>query len=304
MKAARATILIPSYNASATIADTLRAVQATPGLNNIEAVIVLDDASSDDTIEKAETSWQADVPLLVWRNSTNVGQHRTVNSGFARLPSHVEWAFILHADDIVKPNWIFLYLDVIESCAADVASICSSYDSWYPETGKIDSGDEYPDRSALYIPGTRDAVVDTLRRGCWWHISGCAIRTAAFRKIGDFDPEMDHTADWVWLLRCLAMGFSVAYIPRTTMRYRQHASSVSSRSFRTGRDIRERLETLLVYRNHGYLSDVEYRREMLQLIHQLGRRTLVRGWRRDIIGVRHHASLFGVLSAKYLLKRL
>jgi hypothetical protein len=204
----------------------------------------------------------------------------------------------------VKPNWISLYLDVIESCSADVASICSSYDNWYPETGKIELGEEHPNRSVLYIAGTREAVVDTLRRGCWWHISGCAIRTAAFRKIGEFNSELDQTADWVWLLRCLDMDFSVAYIPRTTMRYRQHAGSVSSRSFRTARDIRERLEIFLAYRNQGYLSDVEFRRKMLHLIYQLGRRTLVRGLRRDIVGVRHHVSLLGALSAKYFLKHL
>src|SRR5262245_55754448 len=99
MKLTRATILIPSYNASATIADTLLALQADPELSRIKAVIVLDDASSDDTIENAKASWRAEVPLRVWRNSTNIGQHRTVNSGFSRLPPDVDWAFILHADD-------------------------------------------------------------------------------------------------------------------------------------------------------------------------------------------------------------
>ena len=81
-------------------------------------------------------------------------------------------------------------------------------------------------------------------RGCWWHISGCAIRMKAFDDVGEFDTRMPQLGDWDWLLRCLARGWSVEYIPRTLIRYRQHAASVSTLSFREDRDIRESLEII------------------------------------------------------------
>ena len=184
-------------------------------------------------------------------------------------------------------------------CADDVATICSSYDTWHPESDQIHAGEEFPDKPSVLVKGTRAAVLDTLNRGCWWHISGCAIRIRAFHQIGEFEATLPQTGDWEWLLRCLDKGFSVLYLPRSTMRYRQHGKSVSSISFRRGRDIREQLWMLTSYRDRGYLSSVEYRRKVLGLMYQVARRTLVRAVRRDLTGVLHHVRLFAETAAKY-----
>jgi glycosyltransferase involved in cell wall biosynthesis len=299
-----AVILIPAYNASATIAETLDALQANPALDCIKAVIMLDDNSRDGTMDAAKSAWRSTVPLKIWSNEVNTGERTTTNSGLARLPADIEWAFILHADDVVIPNWISLYLNEMTDCPDDVATICSSYDSWYPGSGQIEPGEEYPDRPAVLVSGTRQAVLDTLDRGCWWHISGCAIRTIAFRHIGDFKPDMPQAGDWEWLLRCLANGFSVLYLPRSTMRYRQNTSSVSSLSFRQARDIRERLEIFAAYRDQGYLSPGDCGRKVRNLLWQLSRRTLGRAARGDLISMRQHGRLLAEVSVKYLLRRI
>src|SRR5262249_31212046 len=156
------------------------ALQANPALECIKTVIVLDDASRDDTAAVARGCWKSHVPLEIWTNNKNVGERATVNSGFAHLGPTVEWAFILHADDVVKPDWLSLYLQAINGCSDDIASICSSYDLFYPDTGRICLGEEYPNRQPVLVRGERESVQNTLSRGCWWHISGCAIRTAAF----------------------------------------------------------------------------------------------------------------------------
>jgi glycosyltransferase involved in cell wall biosynthesis len=291
-------VLIPAYNAATTIPETLHALQANSALGCIKTVIVLNDASCDDTAAIARASWKSQIPLDIWTNSKNVGERATVNSGFAHLGPTVEWAFILHADDVVKSNWLSLYLELIADSSADIASICSSHDEFCPDTGRVYPGEEYPDRQAVLVRGEREAVLNTLRRGCWWFLSGCAIRTAAFRQVGGFKTDMPQLGDWEWLLRCLAKGFSVSYLPRSTLFYRRHAGSVSSESFRIARDIRERLKVFSEYHDLGYLSDVEYRQEMRHLTYQLTRRTLVRGLRGDIVGAAHHARLLGALSAK------
>ena len=65
--------------------------------------------------------------------------------------------------------------------------------------------------------------------------------------------------DFEWLLRCLKLGYDIEYIPRTTMLYRMHSSSVSSNSFRRGQDLIERLELFGSYRQEGYLTTREFR---------------------------------------------
>lgn len=298
-----AVVLVPAYNASSTIASTLEALQSNADLHKLRAVIILDDGSSDETTKAAKNAWRSPVPLEVWANQHNLGQWPTTNSGLTRLPAEIDWALILHADDIVKPNWISLYLSEIDTCYDDVATICSSYDSWDPETGRIDPGEEYPDRSVVSVAGTQEAVVNTLARGCWWHISGSAIRIQTFRQIGGFEPSLPYSGDWEWLIRCLAKGFSVLYLPRSTMLYRQHVQGVSSNSFRRGLDIEEGLRIYAMYRDKGYLSSAHYRRQLGVAFRHLCRRILVRALRRDIMGAACHARLLTRTLAQYVLPR-
>jgi glycosyltransferase involved in cell wall biosynthesis len=299
--AVNAVVVIPAYNASSTIVETLGALQGNPELGRVKAVIVLDDCSRDGTADVARSVWRSRVRLEVWSNAENAGERTTVNSGLTNLPANVDWAFILHADDLVKSNWISLYLKEMRGCPEHIASICSSYDVWYPDSDRVELGEEFPERPNVVVYGTREAVLDTLNRGCWWHISGCAIRLRAFRQIGAFNPDMPQTGDWEWLLRCLAKGFSVLYLPRSTMLYRQHVASVSSNSFRQARDLKEALRILSAYRKQGYLTPIEYRRKVRALLYQLSRRTLVRAMRCDMKGVGHHTSLFTATLARYVL---
>jgi glycosyltransferase involved in cell wall biosynthesis len=302
--AINAVVVIPAYNASSTISETLEALQRNPDLGRLRAVIVLDDASRDATVDIARSVWQSQVPLEIWSNAENAGQWTTLNYGLTHLPPDIEWAFILHADDIVKPNWISLYLKEMIGRPEHVASICSGWDVWYPDSGLIEPGEECPERPNVLISGTREAVLDTLNRGCWWHISGCAIRMLAFRQIGGFTCDMPALGDWEWLLRCLAEGFSVLFLPRSTLLYRQHVGSVGTKSFHRGQDFRDRLGILAAYRDRSYLTPIEYRRKVRALLYQLSQRTFVRALRCDVRSLGHHANLLTGTLAKYLLGRI
>jgi GT2 family glycosyltransferase len=254
-----AAIVIPAFNAAATILETLRAVQTCPGVAKLGGVFLCDDSSTDNTPKLAADAWAGAPKLTILQNEQRLGQHSTVNAAFERLRKHYEWILILHADDVVKENWLDLYFQRIKTAAPRVASICSSYDCWYPEAKRIDPGQDDFSRDLEIIRGTRESVLGTLKAGCWWHISGCAIRVERFFEIGGFRPHFDYMADFDWLLRCLKLGYDIEYIPRTTMFYRMHSATVSSNSFRRGRDLIERLEILGIYCDENYLTKRELR---------------------------------------------
>jgi hypothetical protein len=172
---------------------------------------------------------------------------------------HYEWIFILHADDVEKEKWLDLYFQRIKAAELSIASICSSYDCWYPATKRIDPGQDDFSRDLEIIRGTRESVLCTLKAGCWWHISGCAIRVERFFEIGGFRQTLDCLADFDWLLRCLKLGYDIEYIPRTTMLYRMPSAAVSPNSFRRGQDLIERLEILGIYCDESYLTKRELR---------------------------------------------
>lgn len=244
-------ILIPAYNAAATIVATIESIQAQPvGLDSIHSIYIADDASSDETVAIARHAWKRTLPRLhVLESSHNRGERINSNQALTALKNNgIEWVLILHADDLAKPTWLEMMLARIDTCASDVGSICSSWDtSW--EDGRIEPGEDDPIRSIVYVKGSDATVCHTLLQGCWWHLSGCAIRLHSFETIGGFHPQLPQMGDWEWLLRCLKDGWTIAYIPQTLLIYRQHNTSVSAQSFRIDRDIRERLLIIRRYRS-------------------------------------------------------
>ena len=104
-----AAIVIPAFNAAATIVETLRAVQACPGVGKLGGVFICDDASTDNTHKLAADAWISAPRLKILQNERRLGERSTVNAAFERLRKDYEWIFILHADDVVKANWLDLY---------------------------------------------------------------------------------------------------------------------------------------------------------------------------------------------------
>lgn len=276
------------------------ALQNCADLGCVSAVHVVDDCSTDGSADVARASWTSAPILNVFSFRENCGQWPATNFGIEALAAEADWTLILHADDVVKENWISLYIEALNVLPEGVASVCSSYDVWYPDGGRISAGEEYPNKPAVLVPGSRSEVRETLKRGCWWHISGCAIRNKSFAAIGPFNAELPMLGDWDWLLRALSSGYGVWYLPRSTMLYRQLPTSVSGTSFRIARDLRDRLQILENYFNQGYLTQRELRAYQRAVLRLLARRSLVRMARRDGYGLRKHLSLLGELAADYL----
>ena len=186
---------------------------------------------------------------------------------------------LLHDDDLVKPHWVSEMRAAILAAPDDVGSVCSSWDVLGPD-GAIEVGEDNPAREREHVRGTADAVRRTLRIGCWWHFSGCAIRTRAFLDIGTFDPVYRQCGDEQWLIRGLARGWGAIYIPRTLLVYRQHLGSLSTTSLQAHQDLRERL--WLLRRFGGLLPaahSIGLHGRMLQyLARRLARATIQAQW--------------------------
>ena len=247
MNSPRIVILIPTYNNVATILKTLESlVSQGNSLSQIETVYIADDCSTDNTILVAKSYWKSSTPLIVFKNEKNLGQWTNVNHAFDSLPNNIDWILILHSDDIAKENWLNSIIQRINNCPENVASICSSWDNLH-SNGLITVGEDDPNKAIQLIIGHKNSVKDTLLKGCWWHISGCAIKLETFKFIGAFNADFPQVSDWEFLLRLLDSGRSVEYIPRTLILYRQHQLSVSSASFKKNKDIFERLHILQNY---------------------------------------------------------
>lgn len=234
-------ILIPCYNASATILETLDSLKEQVLNPNIQAIILADDCSTDNTLEICQAYAKEQPKIIIVPSAQNQGERKNVNRMLPFLQQeNIEWFMILHADDLAKATWVEENLRCIQYADERAASVCSSWDNWYPHENKIEEGENKTEPYTL-ITGSRESVLGTLRQGCWWHISGCMINVNAFVDIGGFAPDLPQLGDFDWLLRALLKGYNIFYIPRSLILYRQHAQSISSNSFRNDRDTKELL---------------------------------------------------------------
>lgn len=225
----RVAALVLSHNDEATIGAAVTSILRSARREELVGLFVADDGSRDNTVAAAKRSAGA-FPIEIIAAPSNVGQWPNLNRALEHLNERADWILLLHADDLVLEGWLESMFERIDRCADNVASISSSWDMLYGE--QVDPTGENHHDPVRIIAGSTEAVHDTLLRGCWWKISGAAIRLRAFGDIGPFDATVPHCGDWDWLMRGLARGWSFEYLPRVYLRYRQHAKTVSSASFR------------------------------------------------------------------------
>ena len=284
-------IVIPSHNRADAIAETLASLSnQEDGLNPVEAVYLADDRSTDDTVRVATAAWRQSLPLQVVQPPVNRGTYGNVNHVIAEVGGRHDWLLFLHDDDLARPNWLRTMTDRMAACEPFVGSICSSWDVLYPD-GSLTRGENNPERPVELIRPEPAAVRSTMMRGCWWHFSGGAIRVSALHQVGPFDVAFPQCADWDWVLRCLSHRWAVEYVPRTLIAYRQHAGSVSTRSFQTHRDVSEALALAKRYR--ALLSNGEAARFYGRFVRMLVRRALRAVVNRHAAGIVSAARMIG-----------
>jgi GT2 family glycosyltransferase len=237
-------VLLVSYNNSATIAEAVTSIVGQDGIDDVSALVLADDASQDDSIRWARDA-AAGRALQVLSSTSNQGAWGNLNRGLQYMSGIVDWTVLLHADDIALGGWLEALIERIERCPDDVASITTSWDMLY-EGSVHQTGERHTDAVRL-ISGSQAAVQDTLLRGCWWKLSGAAIRGRAFQQVGEFDATVAQCADWDWTMRALARGWSFEYLPRVYTLYRQHADNLSTSALRLDLDIRDALAMLERY---------------------------------------------------------
>jgi SAM-dependent methyltransferase len=173
-----------------------------------------------------------------------------MNECIARLPDHIEWYLVMHADNLAKPGWLETLLNRADIADERVGTISTSWDN-LQENGQVTGGEYREPPTVERIVGNDASVIDTIHRGCWWHISSCITRVRTYREIGGLPLGLRFRGDWDFLLRLLGAGWDVEYIPTALMRYRMNPTGSSSISFRQHRDI---YETLTIARRHHMVA--------------------------------------------------
>ncbi len=183
-------VVIPTRNEAANIAACVRSFERFVKSGNVE-VIVVDNASSDDTKSIAESLGAA---------VYDKGPERSAQRNFGWQKAHGEWVLILDADMIIPP-------DTVE----EILSIESGDAYWVPE---VRTGDGMRVKARNFERSFYDGTcIDALR----------LFRRSVLEKTGGYDENLiAGPEDWELDIRVLATGAKCAVLKHNLIHNEKH----------------------------------------------------------------------------------
>ena len=160
-------IIVPAYNASSTLGQTLSSIRDAVAYAEAKdvpitcEVIVVDDCSTDGTAEVARAHGRAGLPIRILRHSTNQGAGCARNSGASQATGEI--LCFLDADDLYLPSHLTVCAKAFRR-RPDIDFVCTRFTTSRP----ID---------VSWIPAISAAAVGPF-----------AIRRSAHAHLGGFPP--------------------------------------------------------------------------------------------------------------------
>ncbi|BCH35513.1 glycosyl transferase [Mesorhizobium sp. L-8-10] len=222
----RLSVVIPCYNYGHYLRQCVESVTRNQLGIDIEVVIV-DDKSTDDSLDVALSIQSQDKRVRVIRHEQNKGHIATYNDGLEAVTG--EFVLLLSADDLVTPGAL--------TRAAELLAAEPSVGLVYGN-GIHFSGDLPPSRS-----GGKGWIiwsgVDWLRDRCREGYNVVAspevvMRTSVLRAIGGYRPDLPHAGDFEMWLRTSAVSDIGFLIGVDQAYYRSHAVNMNRREFSSG----------------------------------------------------------------------
>ena len=217
-------IIIPVYNVARYILRCLESVVLQEKNTFIIECILVDDCSTDDSIEIAKrfvNDYNGSVVFTILRHDTNKGQSAARNFGIRHATG--DYLFFLDSDDRLEENALSMMVDVLYQ---------------YPDIDYVDGyylfmkdGNIYPSREKYYRFSDNNKILDFLYKR---KLSGLACNKLLRKSL-----IIDHSLYFVegiifediqWTNRLVRYVSSAVIIPKVTYVYEYNPSSTSNTS--------------------------------------------------------------------------
>jgi glycosyltransferase involved in cell wall biosynthesis len=214
-------VVIPNYNDAHVLPISLNALleQSYPP----SEVIIIDDASTDNSIEVIQGFAQKYSVIKLMRNEANKGPVLSFLSGWECVTG--DYVYFASADDYILPGFFEKSMALFEQYPE--AGVCTGI-------GIFHKGEEvYEDPSPPYISNkptylSPQEVLNAYIKKKWYLLANSTLwRTEATRKVNGFPIELKTILDEFTLLM-VTLNFGACFIPDTMTVYNIRADSFSS----------------------------------------------------------------------------
>ncbi|MBT5849135.1 MAG: glycosyltransferase, partial [Acidimicrobiaceae bacterium] len=208
----RVTVVIPAYNEEQHLDACIRSV-LTQSMRSVECLVV-DDTSTDSTLDIACDWAGRDDRVKVFRHPVNRGLAASRNSGLQMARGR--FITFLDGDDFLFPESLATRLETLTAALEDAEEVIGSYCDWEPV--EADTTRRYAGRPAVVKPD-----VNYLSAGGEIPFVATApmLDTDRFRALGGFAETFRTGEDYECWMRVLRHGYRFVYTPTVGVAYRQ-----------------------------------------------------------------------------------
>lgn len=223
-------VVIPTFNGAHLLSTCLEALLANPPERCAWRVIVVDDASSDGTVERFSSF---DDRVTVVARERNGGFAEACNEG-ARAAGDVDHLVFLNNDTIPIPGWLDALVDDAAAypAAAAIGSKLLYPDGTVQHAGIAIGHDRWPHHLYTGFPGEHPAV-DRPKRVAAATAACLLVRQAAFEQLDGFDTAFHNGYEDVdFCLRLGEQGREVRFCPRSVLYHLESVTRWADESMR------------------------------------------------------------------------
>jgi glycosyltransferase involved in cell wall biosynthesis len=232
-------VMIPTYNCGKYLAETLKSVLSQAPDLALMQIEVVDDASTlDDPAAIVAEIGQGRVQF--YRQPENVGSIRNFETCLLRARGRL--VHLLHGDDCVLEGFYTKLQKLFETYPDIGAAYCRH------QYMNEQSVPHYQEELEQPESGILENWLEKLATRVRIQTPSIVVRREVYEKLGGFDRRIIYGEDWEMWVR-IAAQFPIAYEVETLARYRTHTSSITSRGYCTGRNMRELRQAISMIRS-------------------------------------------------------
>ena len=221
-------VMIPAFNANATLPDTLASVLAQdPGPAAMQIEVVDDCSTRDDTQRLVE--YIGDGRIGFFRQPRNLGVAANLTQCIRRARGKL--VHLLHADDLVEPGFYLSLGQVFASQPHLGAAFCRH--RFIDAQGRTLSLSPLEREES----GVLENAVERLAEEQRIMTPAMVVRRSVYEEVGGFDARLICAEDWEMWVR-IAARYPIWYETQPLASYRMHDDTNTGRHLRTGEDIR------------------------------------------------------------------
>lgn len=249
-------ICIPAYNGAAYLAETLESVFAQT-FTDFE-VLVVDDQSSDDTLNIASSYAARDERIRLVQNPRNLGLVGNWNRCIELAQG--EWIKFVFQDDLLEPNCLdkmiavarpevgivackrgFIFEDISESTRKNFLDYVGLYD-----IEKL-----LPDKTHITADEFSLVVSDTINHNFVGEPTSMLLHRNLFYRFGVFNSHLCQVCDMEYWAR-VGVNRGITYLPETLAWFRVHGNSMSESNRTKRRNQVLMLDEMLILHDYAF----------------------------------------------------